>query len=634
MCGIAGQLTFKNSPDRGLVEKMTRSLTHRGPDGEGFYFSKKIGLGMRRLRVIDLLTGDQPIHNSSRDVWVILNGEIYNYQELRSSLRDKGYQFYTESDTEVIVHLYDEYGDKFVEHLEGMFAFALWDEKKEKLIVARDRVGEKPLYYYFDGEQFLFASELKGLLECRDIKKEIDFEALHYYFVYGRVPSPISIIKGVRKLEPASMLIVKSGKLNVEKYWSLSFKEKLSHSPEDIKSELLKTFERSVKSMMVSHVPLGALLSGGVDSSAVVSMMAKNSNRPIETFSVGFKEKDFSELSYAKIISKQFGTNHHEFIVEPKILEVLPRLVWHLDEPFGDFSVIPMFYVSETARSHITVALTGDGADELFAGYEWFKAIKIARKYNNLPQFFRESMAFLSKVMPDSDNREKITRYLHKIKRLAETQKNQSKDPLEILQSITSGFQEDDLRKKLYDSALAEKVSKFDAKAFRQNIINEYDGKDSMEALLYGQFRSLLPDMFFTKVDRASMAVSLETRAPFVSKEMVEFSAKIPFSYKLKGFETKYILKKSLENILPKEILYRHKKGFTLPLGRWIREDEKLSRNIRETLLDGGLNRLGFFNISYIENLIENHLSGKEDNTNKIWLIYMFVLWYNTFLDL
>ncbi|TSC61343.1 MAG: asparagine synthase (glutamine-hydrolysing) [Parcubacteria group bacterium Gr01-1014_107] len=598
MCGIAGQFHFEGSPDKDLVYRMTETMIHRGPDGRGFYFGGNIGLGMRRLKIIDLLTGDQPIHNSRKDVWVIFNGEIYNYQPLRESLKKKGYSFYTQSDTEVIIHLYDEYGEEFANHLEGMFAIALWDEREEKLILARDRSGEKPLYYYSGSNYFLFASELKAILECRSIKKEIDFNSLHHFFLYGRVPAPFSIIKGIRKVEPASLVVVRDGEVKVRRYWRVSFKDKILLPEESIKGELLGVFERSVKSRMVADVPLGAMLSGGIDSSAVVAMMARNSERPIETFSIGFQEKDFSELSYARLIAKQFGTNHHEFIVEPKVLEVVPRLVWHLDEPFGDFSVIPMFYISQAARPHITVALTGDGGDELFAGYEWFKAIKIAQKYNKLPKIFRKFLASLSKIIPDSQDRESLVRYLHKLKRLAETQAETSLDPLEILLSINSGFTEKLLKESLYGKTMLENTRNIDGMKLRRMEIGEYDGGDPLEALLYSQFRALLPDMFFTKVDRASMAVSLETRAPFVSREMIEFSAKIPFSYKLKGFETKYILKRALEDILPQKILYRHKKGFTLPLGRWMRESS-LSKNIKETLLDKSFRDLNLFKIEF-----------------------------------
>ncbi len=631
MCGIAGQFKFRDIADRELLKRMTDAMIHRGPDGEGFYFNENVGLGTRRLKVIDLETGDQPIHNQNKNVWVVFNGEIYNYKELRMALRSKGYTFYTKSDTEVIAHLYDEYGENFVEYLDGMFAIALWDERKKKLLVARDRVGEKPLYYYFDDGQFLFASEMKAVLECPDVPREIDFLALHGFFVYGRVSAPRAIFKSVKKLEPATVLTVENGVVKTRRYWSLSFREKFTGSEDEIKKELRKCFEKSVRSMMTADVPLGALLSGGVDSSAVVAMMAKNSDRPITTFSVGFKERDFSELEYARIVAKKFGTDHHEFIIEPKVLEVLPKLVKHFDEPFGDASIIPTYYVSEAARKKLIVALTGDGGDELFAGYEWFRAVKIAQKYNKLPQFLRKFLGQIGRLLPDTGRREGLIRYAHKLKKLLETQAGKSGDALDVFLNMNAGFTEACARDELYGETMSGAIKDFNVHELRRTQLGEYNGNDPLEAVLYSQFRSLLPDMFFTKVDRASMAASLETRAPFASREMVELAAKIPFDYKLRGNQTKYIFKKAMEGILPDEILYRHKKGFGIPLAAWIK-DKKISANIRETVFDKSVLDLGFFNERYIKGLYERHMSGREDNATRIWLLYVFALWHREFV--
>jgi len=629
MCGIAGQLKFNGQVDQDLVKKMTKVLTHRGPDEDGFYFKNNLGLGIRRLKIIDLETGAQPIHNQEQTVWTVLNGEIYNFQSWRKILQNKGYKFYTKSDTEVIVHLYDEYGEDFIKHLNGMFGLALWDNKKQKLILARDRAGEKPLYYYQNKDSLVFASELKSILEDKNIKKDMDHQALHYYMIYGRVPSPLTIINGVKKLKPAQMLIIDDQGSKIKDYWELSFKDKLKIPEDEIKKMIIGQLEESVKSRMVSDVPLGAFLSGGVDSSAVVAMMAKNSSKPIETFSVGFKEEDFSELRYARIVAKKFKTNHHEFIIEPNVLEVLPKLAWHLDEPFADASIIPTYYVAKTARDFVTVALTGDGADELFAGYEWYKALRLAINYGKLGVPIKNFLYRLAKLLPDTDNRESMLRYVHKFKRLTETQKEASGDMVDIFATITAGFTDSSVMR-LYQPELQKELKNTRAIDLRKLLVKEYDGNNQLEAILYSQFKTLLPDMFFTKVDRCSMAVSLETRAPLADYKFVELAARIPFDYKLKGNKTKYIFKEALREYLPEEILFRHKKGFSIPLNRWIKEGQ-LKDFVQETVFDKSAISQKYFNQIYLKEMIDNHNSGKENNFEKIWRVVMLELWHQEF---
>ncbi len=633
MCGIVGQIKFNGEkPDEVLVRKMTEIITHRGPDGEGFYFGETAGLGMRRLRIIDLTTGDQPIYNEDRTVATVLNGEIYNYRRLREELEARGHKFYTRSDTEVIVHAYEEYGENFVTRLDGMFGLAVWDEKEKKLVLARDRAGEKPLYYASrEGKELVFASELKAILAYGDIEREIDAEALHYFLVYGRVPSPYCIISGIKKLAPAEMLVAGGGGISVRKYWHLSFKDKLDLDEEQLKIRLVTELDKTVKKMMMSDVPLGAWLSGGVDSSAVVAMMTRHSSKPIETFSVGFAEEDYSELKYARMVAEAFGTNHHEFTIEPEVMAVIPRLVWHLDEPFGDYSIIPTFYVARATRKFVTVALSGDGGDEVFAGYEWYKAIRIAQKYKRLPRFMREIVYRLTKLLPDNDEREKLIRYVHKLKRLAETQRDSARDPLSIFLRMSTGFTPDLLDMEVYTDETRAVARNFDAYALRRRQTEEYDGDDSLEALLYSQFASLLPDMFFTKVDRCAMAVALETRAPLANHEFAEFAARIPFSFKLRGTTTKYIFKEAMRGILPDKIIDRHKKGFSLPLNRWARTGE-LKENIRNVLLDDSFLSRGYFRRDYIEKLLADHNEGRVNNIDKIWRLYMLGMWMNEFM--
>lgn len=632
MCGIAGQFNFKGKADQALVRKMTDRLVHRGPDGEGFHFSGGVGLGIRRLRIIDLVTGDQPIHNEDKTVWVVLNGEIYNYPSLRDTLIKKGHTFYTHSDTEVIAHTYEEEGERFVEHLEGMFGIALWDDAGQTLFLARDRAGEKPLYYYRDGAHLLFASELKALLADSRLEKTVDPEALHHYFMYGRVPSPFSILKGIKKLEPATLAIVQEGKLRLKKYWNLSFAHKLALSEQELADELMTRLNEAVRATMIADVPIGAFLSGGVDSSAVVAMMARHSSKPVETFSVGFREEDFSELRYAGLVSERFGTNHHEFMIEPDALKILPKLAWHLDEPFADASIIPAFYVSEATRRSVTVALTGDGGDELFAGYEWFKALKIAMRYNVLPAGLRDLIHKLTKLLPDTDERERWFRWAHKIKRFAQTQRGRDRDPLGMLLAMTAGFTQEDLRNNLYAPEFAALTAHTDVEYLRRELVKDYDGSDPLEAVLYGQFRSLLPDMFFTKVDRCSMAVSLETRAPLMHHPFVEFVARIPFHYKLRGLRTKYIFKRALKGVLPESILTRSKKGFGIPLARWLKETS-IKKNVEDALYEKQFVEQEFFKMDYVHKLIEAHASGRENNAEKIWRLYAFALWWRTYLS-
>ena len=631
MCGIAGQFKFEGVADRELIERMTRLFSYRGPDGEGHYYSGSFGMGMRRLKIIDLSTGDQPIYNEDKSVAVVFNGEIYNYRRLRKELEDSGHKFYTRSDTEVIAHLYEEKGEDFAKDLRGMFAIAVWDDEKRKLILVRDRAGEKPLYIYQGSNRILFASELKSILEDDTVGRTIDREALHHYLVFGRVPAPFSIFEGISKLPPAHMAVIEGGKTDIRKYWQLSFRQKLDLGEEDLKTELLRRFESAVKDQMVSDVPLGVFLSGGVDSSAVAVMMARHSEKPIETFSVGFNEKDYSELAYAKKVASILGANHHEFIIEPDVLGILPKLVWHMDEPFADASIIPAYYVSKASRDYVTVALTGDGSDELFAGYEWYKALKIAYTYALIPRNLRRMMRLMADLIKDNDEREKFVRYLHKAKRLIETQADTDRDPMAIFMRMNTGFCDDDLFKGLYSKDFAKEQEGLSSLEERRKSAQEYDGKDILESLLFAQFSTLLPDMFFAKTDRMSMSVSLETRAPFMDHKFIEFCAKIPFKFKLNGMKTKYILKRSLEGILPRDILYRHKKGFSIPVARWSREG-RLKEDIMGALLGKSSLLKDYFDENHISLLVKEHMEGKRDHFNKLWRLYMLVLWEKEFL--
>ncbi|MCD5401370.1 asparagine synthase (glutamine-hydrolyzing), partial [candidate division NPL-UPA2 bacterium] len=391
MCGICGIVDFKGEPvAEEVLRRMGEVLRHRGPDDEGMYINAKcqmpnakcqIGLGHRRLSIIDLDTGHQPMSNEDGTVWIVFNGEIYNFQDLRPDLEKKGHKFFSRSDTEVIIHLYEEFGSDCLKFLRGMFALAIWDEKRERLFLARDRVGQKPLCYTESNDQLIFASELKAILQVPDVPREVNLEAVHHYLTYQYVPAPLTMFKGIKKLPPAHFLIWEKGQVRIERYWKLSFRPGIIKSEEDCQERLGALFEEAVKLRLVSDVPLGAFLSGGIDSTAVVGMMSRLSNRAVKTFSIGFKEKAYNELKFARIAAEYFKTEHHEFIVRPEALKILPKLIWHYNEPFADSSAIPTYYVAERTREYVTVVLNGDGGDESFAGYPRYRAVKLAEYY-------------------------------------------------------------------------------------------------------------------------------------------------------------------------------------------------------------------------------------------------------------
>jgi asparagine synthase (glutamine-hydrolysing) len=626
MCGIVGIVrNDKSEVDQALLGRMCAAIRHRGPDDDGFYFNQSVGLGMRRLAIIDLKSGQQPIHNQDRTAWIVFNGEIYNYRELRQKLEKLGHTFYTNSDTEAIVHAYDQYGADCPNHLRGMFAFAIWDERTQELFIARDRVGKKPLLYALVNGQFVFGSEFSALLQHPDIGKDLDFEALNQYLSFMCVPAPLTAYQAIRKLEPGHSLRYRKGDLKIERYWQPDFSNKLDISEEEAGERTIEILREAVKVRLMSEVPLGAFLSGGIDSSAVVALMAEESSTPVKTFSIGFEEQDFSELHHARRVAQHVGADHHEFIVRPDALEVLPILVEHYGEPYADSSAIPTYYVARETRKHVTVALNGDGGDESFAGYERYAAMRLAERYHRIPAVLRESVVRQAiELIPSSETKRsrirdvkrfvqsaslpKVERYL----RWVSVFDNQAKQDL---------FTENFIRQTQSDSA----ASMLDPWFARAN------GSGIVDAALLADIMTYLPNDLLVKVDIATMANSLEARSPFLDHHVIEFAASLPEKYKLRGLTTKYLLKQMLRKLLPAENLDRRKMGFGVPIGHWLRG--KLQPLLRETLLAEASLKRGLFKPEAVKHLVELHTRGERDFSPKLWTLLMLELWFQRFID-
>ena len=626
MCGIAGFIDFwderrRDSIARGrLLKTMCDVIRHRGPDDEGFLSKDGVALGMRRLSIIDLAGGHQPISGEDGSVTIVFNGEIYNFQELRPELEKRGHTFKTNSDTEAIVHLYEEYGPACVNHLRGMFALAIWDEKRREVYVARDRVGKKPVYYTVTpGGTLVFGSEIKSLLEHPDVQREISLEALDAYLTLGYVPDPLSIFRDIHKLPPGHYLTFSNGRLHVQQYWDFVFETAESRRPEDYLDELRSLLNESVRLRLISDVPLGAFLSGGVDSSTVVALMARHMNQPVKTFSIGFHEDSYNELKYARLTAQKLGTDHHEFFVTPQICEVIDELVWHFDEPFADPSAIPTFMVSKLARDHVTVALSGDGGDELFAGYTHYVVQESRRAFSALPKALRAGvMRPLSYRLPHGVWGRN---YLHNI----------SLDPIDRYLDSLSYFTALS-KKSLYTAGFLRALGTTDrvARSFR-----EYAGRvktnEPLDQLLYIDGHTYLPGDILTKVDRMSMATSLEVRVPLLDHKLIEFVTKVPASLKLAGTETKQLLKRVARDLIPAEILDRPKQGFGIPLEQWI--NEQLRDQIRETLREPRTRQRGYVNSDFVDLLLDEHHKGRRDHSFPLWALLILELWHRRYVD-
>lgn len=623
MCGIAGFIEKGNANATMMdarLDAMCKIITHRGPDEQGMTVQGRAALGMRRLSIIDLAGGQQPIFNEDNSMFIVFNGEIYNFLELREDLIKRGYKFKTHSDTETILHAYEEFGENCVDYLRGMFAFAIWNKLDESLFIARDRVGKKPLFYSLINGNFVFGSELKVLLEHGEISRDIDYTALDSYITFGYVPEEFCIFKDVKKLLPGHSLTFKKGKVETRQYWDFNYIK-----PVEIKSEaeyveeLRVQITEAVKIRMISEVPLGAFLSGGVDSSTIVATMASLSNQPVKTFSIGFNEDSFNELKYARVAAKTFNTEHHEFIVTPDLVEIVDELVWHFDEPFADPSSLPTYMVSKMARDFVTVALSGDGGDELFAGYTRYAIDKKRSGFASLPSFVRKGVQAVSEQLPHGA---KGRNYLY----------NASLDSNDRYIDSVSHFNK--LRRKsLYSNEFLSKLNGNFAAA--ENVFQAFaesvETGNPIDNLLYLDSKTYLPSDILVKVDRMSMATSLEARGPLLDHKLIEYVVGMPTELKLKGLETKYIFKKAMEGIVPHEILYREKQGFGVPINEWI--NSQLKDRIRETLSEKKTIERGYFDKKYIETILDEHHRNRRDHSYSLWILLMLELWHREFVD-
>ena len=640
MCGIVGTATLSGAPvDRALMRSMCDAIIHRGPDDDGYYLSRvaetgsgsrvhgraSVGLGMRRLSVIDLSTGKQPIHNEDKTVWVVLNGEIYNYTDLRKELEAKGHRFYTQSDTEAIVHAYEEYGDDVPRHLRGMFAFALWDEKQQRLLLARDRVGKKPLLYAIIGSELVFASEFQAILRHPDVSRDVNLDAISHYLSFMCVPAPITAFAGVRKLEPGHVLSWQNGEVEIRRYWSLDFRHKIDITEREAGERVVDLLRDAVRVRLMSDVPLGAFLSGGIDSSAVVALMSELSTERVKTFSIGFEEQEFNEIGHARRVAERFGTEHHEFVVRPNAVEVLPTLVRHYGEPYADSSAIPTYYLAKMTRQHVTVALNGDGGDECFAGYERYAAMRIAERYHRLPRLFREQLVEPAiGALPEAGSMRsrlgKARRFLNVMGR-----------PVgERYLRWTSAISEE-LKAELCTTEFLARTSAAKAIGYVQPWFEGNGEIDIVDRALMADTAHYLPNDLLVKVDIASMAVSLEARSPFLDHHVMEFAASLPARFKLRGLTTKHLLKNALKGLLPPENLTRSKMGFGVPIGQWFRGE--LKAFLAETILsDRALGR-GYFKRESVNHLVEEHTDGRRDYAHQLWTLLMLELWHQEFTD-
>jgi asparagine synthase (glutamine-hydrolysing) len=624
MCGIAGMVRCDPSQpaDQALLQRMCARLRHRGPDDQGILLQGPVGLGNRRLSVIDLATGHQPILNESGSIAVVLNGEIYNFRELRPTLEAKGHRFATHSDTEVLVHLYEEYGVDAVQRLRGMFALALWDGERQRLLLARDRVGKKPLFYAQLPDRVLFASEIKAILQDPEVPRAIDLQALDAYLAFQFIPHPLTIYQAIRKLPPAHRLIWERGDLTIEPYWRLDLSRKTPIRDGELAEALRAQLTEATRVRLISDVPLGALLSGGIDSSVVVALMSQAMDRPVQTFSVGFAEEAYNELPYAQRVARQFATDHHEMLVRPDVAGILPRLVWQYDEPFADKSAVPTMYVAHMASRHVTVVLNGDGGDEAFAGYDKYRFNRRQRAWAHLPMALRRALA-QRLLAPLQKGYSAGT--MHLCTRLAGTL-------LPYAEAIFyPEFFDSRGRSMLYQAwvraALTDQASPI-AALVAEGLGHLDDPVDLMQWLDYQWY---LPGDLLVKMDIASMACSLEARSPFLDHQVIEFCAALPTAVKTDGRARKIALREAFRGLLPEIILDRPKQGFSLPLRAWLRGP--LATLAQELLVDQPRGVQEFFDLTHIRRMLDAHVSGRRNHAHRLWALMLFAQWYRLMIE-
>lgn len=618
MCGIVGVAGRQSSllPGRDVLDAMCRMIIHRGPDDQGIYLGAMAQIGMRRLSIIDVAGGHQPIHNEDETVWIVFNGEIYNFRELREDLERRGHVFYTNTDTECVVHCYEEYGEGCFSRLRGMFGVAILDVAKNKLVLARDRIGKKPLFYLFENGRLGFASELKSLLVLPGFDKQMSSTALRDFLVLGYIPAPRTIFEKVRKLPPAHYLVFQNGAMSVHRYWQLAFEPKWGSDEHSLKEQLLERLEDAVRVRLVSDVPFGAFLSGGIDSSIVAALMARNLRAPVKTFTIGFKDAEYDETQDARAVAAHIGADHHELVIEADAVSLMKDLVWHFDEPFGDASAIPTYLVSKLAAGQVKMVLSGDGGDESFAGYERYRKYRTLTAIANLPfGISGRILRLLGRIAPGAKG--------NRLRRIGN--RTLMDYPARYLSGVALSTEED-MRLLLGAPMVTPDLFASIRSCFvRDDIASELD------LILAGDMATYLVDDVLVKVDRMTMANSIEARAPLLDHLLMEFAARLPETLKLRDGTSKYLLKEAARDLLPPSCLQKRKQGFGIPLAQWFRED------LREVMFDllesRSFRERGIFNVAGTRQCFERHIAGNHDYSEQLWLLLNFELWARCFLD-
>lgn len=626
MCGFCGiaYSDFQRRPSESLVRTMNDQISHRGPDDFGVHISEGFGFGHRRLSILDLSSaGHQPMSNEAKNIWLTFNGEIYNFRAIRSELESKGYVFRSQTDSEVIIKGYEEWGINILDKLNGMFAFGLWDERIKSLFLARDRLGIKPLFYYLNDEKIVFGSEIKAILGDTSISRHLDRQAFHNYLSFNYMSAPLTGFQNIRQVMPGEYLKFSKGNVSIQAYWDLHYREPAKRSDQDYLEEFDSRLKNAVESQLVSDVPFGAFLSGGVDSSSIVALMKETMTQPVKTFSIGFKEESFNETSYAQQVSSHLKTEHYEEIVSPDLIKLLPKLVWHAEEPTADSSMLPVFCVAGLARKHVSMVLSGDGADEILAGYETYQAHYLAEIYRKIPSPVRSVLNKAVSKLPVSHAK---VSFDYKAKAFVEGAARSREDAHFAWREIFSEQQKRDL----YSAEFLNHFAPQPTVQIYRDYFNKSDARDFLNKMLYVDTRFYLPSDMLVKVDRMTMAHSLEARVPFLDHELVEFVASLPTHLKLKQFrKKKFILKQAMASRLPHSILHRKKAGFNVPVGRWIAHE--LKDYVCDTMSRSAIQKTGIFNSEKVESLLSDHFSRKKDNGYRIWGLLVFMTWWNMF---
>jgi asparagine synthase (glutamine-hydrolysing) len=624
MCGICGLSHSTNQkPERALLEKMNAAIAHRGPDSDGFHVDAGVGLAMRRLAIIDVSGGDQPIANEDESIWIIFNGECYNYPEMRAELERRGHRLSTKTDTECIVHFYEDEGDDCIKHLRGMFAFALWDEKKKRLLLGRDRLGKKPMYYSIQNGTIYFGSELSAVLAALPNKPEINLEAIDLYLSLQYIPDPLTAYEGIYKLPPAHTLVWENGQATIKRYWDYLYQPKFTASEDELIEELRARLRESVKIRLLSERPLGAHLSGGIDSSIIVALMSEFASGPVKTFSAGFAEQNFSELPHARAVAEKYSTDHHEFtLTYGDIPSTLEKISSHFGEPFADASAIPLYHLSVMTREHVTVALNGDGGDEDFAGYQRYWLDGFANVYARAPRFLTHSLIpSIANFFPDNADRPVGQSLINGFKRLEQLPEIDRRASILRWGSYFSPSQR---------AALWKPEFRFDSENAQSLLAKQFDSVEGsyLDRTLYTDLHTYLPGDLLVKADRMTMAASLEGRSPFLDHEIVEWSARVPDHLKVKGRSGKYLLKKAFAKELPESIKVRGKQGFGIPVSAWFRGP--LYDWSKQMLLTDGSPLHQWFDCAALNNIIEEHQSARVDHGKRLYALAMLGVWANS----